>query len=194
MQFSSLMLSICLISLCGPHASAVINNLPATVRSNLSPYLHLTRNEFLLNDTFPAYQKLVRPDINAFAQQFEPTLSPYLHLKRKTVNPLLPVYQQIVRPTLEQRQRATSTRRLKLPTTGLISTQHHDQTGKFRVSRGVTTTSVEQQLLSEPQLGISPVFDSTARSQLLNLPVPLRRPIYRTLPSRMATPFNLRIR
>ena len=33
------------------------------MNSNLSPYLHLTRHEFLINDAFPVYHKLVRPQL-----------------------------------------------------------------------------------------------------------------------------------
>ena len=82
--------------------------------ANMSPYLHLTRTEFLLNDSFPVYQKLIRPELDqrhsrtqfAVGARSKPSspprapLSPYLHLTRKTVVPFFPIYQAIVHPAL----------------------------------------------------------------------------------------------
>lgn len=97
---------------------------------NLSPYLHLTRGEFQLNDSFPVYQKLVRPQLdqrqsrtrfpNAAASSrplphLRPAFSPYLHLSRKYFNPLFPVYQSVVRPLVEQRNRPSHLRHVAQP-------------------------------------------------------------------------------
>lgn len=77
--------------------------------SNISPYLHLTRTEFLLNDSFPTYHKLVQPELARRGWQspnsqpipgVATSFSPYLHLTRKTVSPYFPIYQAIVQPTL----------------------------------------------------------------------------------------------
>jgi hypothetical protein len=87
---------------------AVGHNVPIT--SNLSPYLHLTRNEFLLNDSFPVYHKLVRPKVDSRQVGMRSTLSPYLHLKRKDVSPWFPFYQQVVRPVLQRRSTSEALR------------------------------------------------------------------------------------
>ena len=100
---------------------AVGHNVPMT--SNLSPYLHLTRNEFLLNDSFPVYHKLVRPRVDPIQNRLSPTLSPYLHLKRKNVSPWFPFYQQVVRPTL-QRHRASEIERRTIGLRRKLSRSH----------------------------------------------------------------------
>jgi len=184
--------------------SGVINNLPARMRSSLSPYLYLTCNEFLINGTFPAYQKLVRPHIDQFA------LSPYLHLKRRNVNPLLPVYQLVVRPTLEQRHKASLTQRFIPPTTGIRSPQYGDRSWHSRRSQNMTpTTGLTRQPISTaraparsmvaPQFGTSPLYRSNIRSQFPNHPPavrprPMASPTHRTMPIRTATPFTLQFR
>ncbi|MEZ6114995.1 MAG: hypothetical protein R3C28_00235 [Pirellulaceae bacterium] len=80
------------------------------VTSNLSPYLYLTRNDMLRTTSFPAYHKLVRPELDRRMRHSSswsvqpplPELSPYLHLGRKDVTPGFPIYHRIVLPRLDQ--------------------------------------------------------------------------------------------
>ena len=83
------------------------------MNENLSPYLHLTRTEFMLNGGFPVYQKLTRPALverRALAapasrqfghQSSQSTFSPYHHLSRKNILPFAPMYHSLVRPVVE---------------------------------------------------------------------------------------------
>lgn len=90
-----------------PVAVALGHNLAVT--SNLSPYLYLTRNDMLRAASFPAYHKLVRPELDRRMQHSSswsvqpplPELSPYLHLGRKDVTPGFPIYQRMVLPRLD---------------------------------------------------------------------------------------------
>lgn len=100
------------------------------MNSNLSPYLNLTRTEFQLNDSFPVYHKLIRPQLeqrnwriqspNTAAPRrpnahHRPVFSPYLHLSRKNVNRLFPIYQTVIRPTVERQNHSFHLRHDELP-------------------------------------------------------------------------------
>ena len=78
---------------------------------SVSPYLLLTRSDLLRNRSLPVYQMYVRPHLAARSDGFSSfphtprgsTLSPYLHLTRKDVDPFFPAYQMAVQPALGRR-------------------------------------------------------------------------------------------
>lgn len=45
------------------HGLAGFTSAQTIINQNISPYLHLTRNEFRRNSFFPVYQSVVRPQI-----------------------------------------------------------------------------------------------------------------------------------
>ena len=154
--------------------------------SNLSPYLHLTRIEFQLNDSFPVYQKLVRPQLDQHQSRTQfpnagvkprpgplprPTFSPYLHLTRKTVNPFLPMYQSVVRPTSDRQNR-----RLQYRDVSRYSHHGHKAFVSHPLARPRTTTDFR----AFPTLNGAPTSQPSMRfdsSMLQKIPTRSTRPL-----------------